>query len=161
MDDMILERNELSGVLNRIRQMKKTIVFTNGCFDIIHTGHVQYLAQAKMAGDVLIVGLNSDASVRLIKGSKRPINRQQDRAEVLAALKSVDYITVFDEPDPAKLIQTVKPNVLVKGADWPEENIIGGDFVKKHGGKIVRVPLSPGASTSNIISRIIERYGRN
>jgi len=121
-------------------------------------GHVRYLAAARSQGHVLVVGLNSDESVRSIKPENRPIMNQNQRAEVLAALECVDYITVFNEPDPLKIIKELKPDVLVKGADWIEEEIIGADIVKANGGKVVRVPVVPEISTSRIIQRIAECY---
>jgi len=144
--------------LGKVRKSGKKIVFTNGCFDILHVGHVRYLAAAGSEGDLLVVGLNSDASVRTIKGDKRPLVPQDQRAEVLASLICVDYVVVFDAPDPATLIETLVPDVLVKGADWAEAEIVGGDFVKSRGGKVVRVSLVPAASTSGIIEKIVRRY---
>ena len=144
--------------LGKVRKSGKKIVFTNGCFDILHVGHVRYLAAAGSEGDLLVVGLNSDASVRTIKGDKRPLVPQDQRAEVLASLICVDYVVVFDAPDPATLIETLVPDVLVKGADWAEAEIVGGDFVKSRGGKVVRVSLVPAASTSGIIEKIVESY---
>ncbi|MCP4352431.1 MAG: D-glycero-beta-D-manno-heptose 1-phosphate adenylyltransferase [Desulfobacterales bacterium] len=144
--------------LNTIRKPGKRIVFTNGCFDILHAGHVRYLTEAKSKGDILVVGLNSDKSVRIIKGEKRPVVCQDQRAEVLAGLWCVDCITVFDEPDPLKLIQTIKPDIIVKGADWAEEDIIGADFVKANGGKVERISVVPDISTSRIIQNIIRLY---
>jgi D-beta-D-heptose 7-phosphate kinase/D-beta-D-heptose 1-phosphate adenosyltransferase len=144
--------------LNRTRQAGRKIVFTNGCFDILHAGHVRYLAAARAEGDLLIVGLNSDESVRSIKGARRPIVPQDQRALVLAGLGFVDYVVVFDEPDPLQLIQALAPNVLIKGEDWTEENIIGGDFVKSRGGKVVRIKFADDVSTSGIIERIVARY---
>jgi rfaE bifunctional protein nucleotidyltransferase chain/domain len=146
--------------LGKARKSGKKIVFTNGCFDILHVGHVRYLAAAGREGDLLVVGLNSDASVRIIKGEKRPLVPQDQRAEVLASLVCVDYVVVFDAPDPATLIEAIAPDILVKGADWAEENIVGGDFVKSRGGKVVRVSLVPAASTSGIIAKIVENYCR-
>ena len=146
--------------LAKARASGKKIVFTNGCFDILHVGHVRYLAAAGGEGDLLVVGLNSDASVRTIKGDQRPLVPQDQRAEVLASLSCVDYVVVFDEPEPATLIEAVAPDVLVKGADWAEENIVGADFVKSRGGKVVRVTLVPAASTSAIIEKIVQKYGR-
>ncbi|MBU4420064.1 MAG: D-glycero-beta-D-manno-heptose 1-phosphate adenylyltransferase [Proteobacteria bacterium] len=144
--------------LSRFRKQGKKIVFTNGCFDIMHVGHVRYLAAAKAKGEILVVGLNSDKSVNTIKGEKKPIICEDQRAEVLAGLWCVDYVTIFDEADPLKLIQAIKPDVLVKGADWPEEKIIGADFVKNNGGQVVRVPLVPEISTSSIIQKILKMY---
>jgi len=144
--------------LSQFRKQGKKIVFTNGCFDIMHLGHVRYLAAAKDKGEILIVGLNSDKSVNTIKGIKRPVINEDQRAEVLASLEYVDYIITFDEADPLKLIQAIKPDVLVKGADWQEDKIIGADFVKNHGGQVVRVPLVPKISTSSIIQKILKMY---
>jgi len=157
----ILDLSELVKVLEPFRKKEKRIVFTNGCFDILHVGHVRYLAAARAQGDVLVVGLNSDRSVKTIKGEKRPLVPQQQRAEVLAALECVSYVTLFDEPDPFTLIQSIRPDVLVKGADWKEENIVGADIVKAGGGRVVRIPLVPGASTSGVIEQIVRRYGRS
>lgn len=142
----------------RLKNAGKHIVFTNGCFDILHAGHVRYLAAARAEGDVLVVGLNSDKSVKLIKDEKRPIVTQTQRAEVLSALSSVDFITLFDDPDPLKLIQDVRPDVLVKGGDWDEKDIIGAGFVRANGGKVVRISVVPEISTSIIIRRIVELY---
>ena len=140
------------------KKAKKTIVFTNGCFDIIHAGHVKYLNQAAQLGDILILGLNSDNSVKLIKGDNRPVIDQEHRADVVAALSSIDHVVIFDEPDPEILIKTIVPDILVKGADWSEDQIIGGKFVKENGGRIERVDLEPDISTTAIITRIGELY---
>jgi len=137
------------------RKAEKRLVFTNGCFDILHAGHVHYLRAAKAQGDMLMVGLNSDRSVKAIKGDKRPIVGQAHRAAVLACVGDVDFVVLFDEPDPLKLIKAVRPDVLVKGDDWPEDQIVGAGFVKASGGRVVRVPVLPGISTSNIIEKII------
>jgi len=136
----------------------KQSVFTNGCFDILHAGHVRYLTAARAEGDILVVGLNSDASVRIIKGRKRPLVSETHRAEVLAGLECVDYVAIFDEPDPYRLIQTLMPDVLVKGSDWAEIDIIGADIVKKNGGRVIRVDLLPDVSTSKIIEKIIKNW---
>jgi rfaE bifunctional protein nucleotidyltransferase chain/domain len=149
----VLELRPLLGIL---QATGKKIVFTNGCFDLIHTGHTRYLAKAKSFGDILIVAVNSDSSVRMIKGEKRPINTQAERAETLAALESVDFVTIFDEPDPHKIISDLKPDVLVKGGDWPIEKIIGRDIVEARGGKVVNVPYVEGASTTGIIEKILK-----
>jgi D-glycero-beta-D-manno-heptose 1-phosphate adenylyltransferase len=156
----ILTHKELIGETRRLKKAGRRIVFTNGCFDILHAGHVRYLAAAKSEGDILVVGLNSDKSVKLIKDEKRPIVAQMQRAEVLSALSSVDFVTLFDEPDPLKLIQDVMPDVLVKGGDWAEKDIVGADFVRANGGKVVRVSVVPEISTSIIIKRIAELYGQ-
>ncbi len=158
MKSKIKKRKELAELMEKERSKGKTIVFTNGCFDLLHVGHVRYLSEAKKRGDILVIGLNSDSSVRAIKGNKRPVISQNQRAEVLSALFFVDYISVFDEPDPLNLIMTIKPDILVKGADWPEDKIIGGDFVKSRGGKTERIPLVPMASTTGIIEKIIALY---
>jgi len=151
---------ELTPLLEILRASGKITVFTNGCFDLIHPGHTRYLASARSLGDILIVAVNSDASVRLIKGDKRPINSQADRAETLAALEAVDYVTIFNEPDPYKLIAALQPDILVKGGDWPIEKIIGRDIVQARGGRVVNVPFVEGASTTGIIEKILEVYGK-
>ncbi|MDL1986668.1 MAG: D-glycero-beta-D-manno-heptose 1-phosphate adenylyltransferase [Deltaproteobacteria bacterium] len=155
----IINLKDLLEKISLFHRQGKKIVFTNGCFDIMHVGHVRYLIAAKAKGEILVVGLNSDKSVNAIKGEKKPIICESQRAEVLAGLWCVDYITVFNEPDPLKLIQAIKPDVLVKGADWSEDKIIGADFVKKKGGRVVRVPLVPKISTSSIIQKILTVYG--
>lgn len=154
----ILTLEALQSVLLTVRKSGKKIIFTNGCFDILHVGHVRYLIAAKSAGHILVVGLNSDESVKIIKGPKRPIVNQRQRAEVLASLRCVDYVTIFDEPDPLRLIAALRPDVLVKGADWEADEIVGADVVKAHGGKVIRIEMAPDASTSTIIQRIVERY---
>lgn len=140
--------------LNWHRKRNKKIVFTNGCFDVLHTGHIEYLKFCKLQGDVVIIGLNSDSSVKKIKGADRPVNNQHDRAAVLAALEMVDFITIFDEPDPLNLIQKVKPDVLVKGRDWEEKGVIGREFVESHGGKVVLAPLVEGKSSTATIEKM-------
>ncbi len=155
----LLTNSELVCEASLLKKAGKSIVFTNGCFDILHAGHVRYLAAARAEGDVLVVGLNSDKSVKLIKDEKRPVVTQTQRAEVLSALSSVDFVTLFDESDPLKLIQDIRPDVLVKGGDWAEKDIIGADFVRANGGKVVRVSVVPDISTSHIIKRIMELYG--
>ena len=154
----ILTPDALEDELTRLRASDKKIVFTNGCFDILHLGHVRYLSLARSHGNILVIGLNSDESVKLIKGDQRPIVEQKQRAEVLAALWFVDYVTLFDEPDPLLLIKRLKPDVLVKGDDWPLHKIIGADFVQKNGGRVVQVPIVQDISTSIIIERIKERF---
>jgi len=132
----------------------KTVIFTNGCFDILHRGHVEYLEAAKRLGDVLIIGLNSDDSVRRLKGTERPINREEDRAIVLSGLESVDYVVIFEEDTPFKLIKLIKPDFLVKGSDWKTEAIIGSDIVKSYGGKVIRLNFIPGYSSSYVIDKL-------
>jgi D-beta-D-heptose 7-phosphate kinase/D-beta-D-heptose 1-phosphate adenosyltransferase len=132
----------------------RRVVFTNGTFDILHRGHVEYLALARACGDLLIVGLNTDASIRRIKGKGRPINRQNDRAVVLAALQAVNYVCLFGEDTPLRMIRALRPDVLVKGADWKREDIVGSDIVLANGGTIKRIRLTPGRSTTSVIQRI-------
>jgi len=157
MKNKIHSLDQLIPIVEMLKEQHKTIVFTNGCFDILHAGHVKYLQQARAQGNILVVGLNSDMSVSAIKGPKRPIVNENHRAYVLSGLECVDYITIFEEPDPYNVIQHVRPNILVKGADWAENDIIGGDIVKKSGGKVIRVHLEPDISTTEIINRIKER----
>jgi D-beta-D-heptose 7-phosphate kinase/D-beta-D-heptose 1-phosphate adenosyltransferase len=136
------------------RKQNQRIVFTNGCFDVIHRGHIEFLKFCKHQGDVVVVGLNSDESVKTIKGPDRPIHNQVDRATVLGAMESVDCITIFDEPDPLKLIEKVKPDVLVKGKDWKEKGVVGAEFVRSYGGKVVLAPLVEGKSSTLVIEKI-------
>jgi len=140
------------------KRRKKKVVFTNGCFDILHAGHVRYLKKARSLGDILVVGLNSDHSVRLIKGETRPIVPQKERAEVLSALECVDYVVLFNDATPEKLIKAVMPDVLAKGADWAARDIVGGEAVRKNGGKVARITLVKGRSTTNIIKRVLELH---
>lgn len=149
----------MTAIAETLRASGKTLVFTNGCFDILHAGHVNYLADAAAQGDVLVLGLNSDASVKQIKGEKRPVISQDQRAVVLSALACIDYIVIFDEPDPGNLIKILKPDVLVKGADWAESDIIGADTVLDSGGRVSRIPLEPDISTTIIINRIVKLFG--
>jgi len=152
--------DELSDIVAEVKADGRKVIFTNGCFDILHVGHVRYLQAARDLGDCLVIAVNSDISVRGLKGEKRPIVPQGERAELLAALECVDYVTLFDEPDPMNAIRAIKPSSLVKGGDWDEDQIIGGDFVKSIGGQVERIPYIEGASTTNIIEEIIERYCR-
>jgi rfaE bifunctional protein nucleotidyltransferase chain/domain len=138
----------------------KKVVFTNGCFDILHLGHIRYLSEAKKCGDYLIVGVNSDRSVKAIKGEDRPVIPEQARAELLAALCFVDGVVIFDEEDPLALIQCLQPQVLIKGEDWMENEIVGADLVKKKGGEVKRIPLIPDSSTSDIVQKIVDIYSR-
>jgi len=148
----------LTRVRSRLHRQGKRVVFTNGTFDIIHRGHVEYLAAARRMGDVLIVGLNSDASIRRIKGPRRPINPVADRAAVLASLASVDYVCVFGADTPYALIRRLVPDILVKGADWKNKGIVGSDVVKGAGGSVRTVRLTPGRSTTNVIERVLQAY---
>jgi rfaE bifunctional protein nucleotidyltransferase chain/domain len=150
----IVVRDAIGRVAERLRREGRRVVFTNGVFDLLHPGHVRYLNQARRLGDALIVGVNSDRSVRSNKGDGRPINAETERAEVLAALQVVDAVVVFDEDTPHEIIGAVQPDVLVKGADWPEDGIVGRDIVEGRGGVVVRVPVEPGYSTSSIIEKI-------
>jgi D-beta-D-heptose 7-phosphate kinase/D-beta-D-heptose 1-phosphate adenosyltransferase len=140
--------------VNARRQAGERIVFTNGVFDLLHPGHVRYLQDARALGDLLIVGLNADASVRRNKGPLRPINPQDERAEVLAALACVDAVVIFDEDTPADIIRLVQPDILVKGADWAADAIVGRDTVEARGGRVVRVPVEEGYSTTTMVDRI-------
>lgn len=153
----VVSLKKLQSELSSARRRKK-VVFTNGCFDILHAGHVRYLKKARSLGDVLVVGLNSDSSVRSIKGETRPIVPEKERAEVLSALSCVDYVVLFNDSTPVKLIESIKPDVLAKGADWAAKDIAGGDIVKKSGGKIARITLVKGRSTTNIIRRVLELH---
>ena len=150
---------ELGAIAAQARAAGKSVVFTNGCFDLLHRGHVHLLREAKAAGDLLIVGLNSDRSVKTIKGSGRPLLPQSDRVELIAAMEMVDYVVLFDEPDPYKLIAAIKPNVLAKGGDWSAEKIIGADLVEQEGGRIAVIPYLKGFSTTEIIERIKHQDG--
>jgi len=154
----IKSTEELKSIVGRLKNAGRKIGFTNGCFDILHAGHVLYLAKARQLVDVLIVGLNSDSSIKQIKGPNRPINNQNDRAIVLAALESVDYIAIFDEPTPIRLIKTITPDILFKGADWKGKTVVGADFVIENGGKVEFIDYLEGRSTTNMIERIVDVY---
>jgi D-beta-D-heptose 7-phosphate kinase/D-beta-D-heptose 1-phosphate adenosyltransferase len=159
--EKILSWDRLASVLTQIRGQGEKIVFTNGCFDILHIGHTRYLAAARSLGDVLVVGVNSDASVRsLNKAPDRPLVGQEERAEILASLEAVDWVCIFSESTPARLLETVRPDVLVKGGDWAAENIVGGEEVLARGGKVMSLPLVPGRSTSALVEKIRESYRR-
>jgi rfaE bifunctional protein nucleotidyltransferase chain/domain len=158
MDKKIIKREALKEKVQALKRAGKSIVFTNGCFDFLHVGHVRYLKAAKAQGDVLVVGLNSDGSVRKIKGPRRPVVPEDERAEILASLACVDFVTLFDEPDPAMLIRLLMPDVLVKGADWATEAIVGRDIVESAGGRVVRIPLTEGVSTSGMIEKILASF---
>jgi rfaE bifunctional protein nucleotidyltransferase chain/domain len=149
-----MTRDEAAAFANDQRARGRRVVFTNGVFDILHPGHLRYLQEARALGDALIVGLNSDASVRRNKGPERPINRQEERAEILEALECIDAVVIFDEETPAEIIRAIQPDILVKGADWAEDAIVGRDTVEARGGRVVRVALEQGFSTTSIIDRI-------
>ncbi len=156
--DKIQTLPSLEKRVSDLKEAGKKVVFTNGCFDILHAGHVNLLEEARMQGDALVVAMNSDSSVRGLKGPTRPVVPQQQRSEVLAALESVDFVTAFDEPDPLRVITALKPDVLVKGGDWGLDSIIGRDVVEEAGGTVLTIPLKYGASTTDIISKIIQKY---
>jgi D-beta-D-heptose 7-phosphate kinase/D-beta-D-heptose 1-phosphate adenosyltransferase len=152
--------DQLVRIRRQLKRKGKRVVFTNGCFDVLHRGHVYCLKKARSLGDILIVGLNSDSSVRKLKGEKRPILPQADRAEILAALEMVDYVLIFKEETPQKVISALVPDRLVKGGDYGKSEIVGSDVVKSGGGRVVRVKTLPGKSTRNIVKKIASRYGR-
>ena len=154
----ILSKDRLKKAIDEYKKEGKKIVFTNGCFDILHAGHVRYLNDAKKLGDILVLALNSDSSVRSIKGKPRPYIPQEERAYVVASLESVDYVTIFDEDTPLLLIEYLKPHILVKGGDWTEETVVGRDSVKKWGGRVVIMPEVKGISTTNIIEKIKKAF---
>lgn len=145
---------ELALIRGAARRQSQSVVFTNGCFDLLHRGHVHLLREAKACGDILIVAINSDRSVKTIKGPRRPVLPENDRVELIAAMEMVDYVVLFDEPDPYRLIAELNPDVLVKGGDWSAEKIIGADVVERNGGRVAVVPYLKGFSTSEIIERI-------
>jgi D-beta-D-heptose 7-phosphate kinase/D-beta-D-heptose 1-phosphate adenosyltransferase len=149
----IISRTAAPALFARLRAEGRRIVFTNGCFDILHAGHAQYLRKAASLGDVLVIGLNSDASIRRLKGEGRPVQQQRDRAYLLASLACVAFVVVFGEDTPAKLIEAVVPHVLVKGADWKDKEIVGGAFVKANGGTVKTIRFLAGRSTTSIIAR--------
>jgi D-beta-D-heptose 7-phosphate kinase/D-beta-D-heptose 1-phosphate adenosyltransferase len=145
---------ELAAIASEARRAGKTVVFTNGCFDLLHRGHVHILREARAMGDILIVGVNSDRSVRGIKGPKRPILGETDRSELIAAMEMVNYVVLFDDADPRKLIEAIKPDVLAKGGDWGPDGVVGADIVERTGGKVAVIPYLKGFSTTEIIERI-------
>lgn len=160
MREKIKETDELEEILQGLKRRGKKIVFTNGCFDILHIGHIRCLEEAKRLGDILVVALNSDQSVRSIKGQSRPCTPEAERAEVLSALGCVDYVVIFDKPDPLELITCLKPHILVKGGDWTPETTVGREVVEHIGGKVVIIPQVEGVSTSEIIDRISKKGGK-
>lgn len=153
----IVALDRLKKILTRQRHSKR-IVFTNGCFDILHLGHIQYLEQAKAKGDLLVVGLNSDASVKRLKGKTRPILPQHDRARILAALECVDYVVLFGEDTPRNIIKTIEPDFLVKGGDWSPDTIVGSEIVRNKGGRVLTIPYLTNKSTTAIIEKILKTY---
>jgi len=161
MKQKIKTRKGLLRIMKDLKAKGKRIVFTNGCFDLLHIGHVRYLEEAKAMGDVLVVGVNSDTSVRKLKGPKRPILPEDERTEILSGLGCVDYVTLFDEIDPLKLITSLRPDLLVKGGDWTKEQIVGRDEVERSGGEVFVIPFVKRASTSNLIETILKRYEKS
>lgn len=153
---MICSLELIKNIASEAKKNNKTIVFTNGCFDIIHSGHCFYLNEAKKLGDVLIVGLNSDDSVKRLKGEGRPINIEIDRANVLCSLKPVDYVVIFKEDTPLNLIKNILPNILVKGGDYSIKDVVGADVVMDNGGEVIILPFVEGKSTSKIIAKILD-----
>jgi len=158
MKEKIKSRGELQTILEDLKAKGKHLVFTNGCFDLLHIGHIRYLEKAKSLGDILVVGVNSDHSVQTLKGPERPILPAEERAEILSGLGCVDYVTVFDEATPLDLITLLQPHILVKGGDWTQETIVGKEMVEKSGGEVAIVPFVEGSSTSNLIETILKRY---
>ncbi len=159
--DKIRTLRELAEIVRQRRARGQRVVFTNGCFDLLHRGHTRLLQQARELGDFLIVGLNSDASVQRVKGPFRPVLSQEERAEVLSALTAVDYVVIFEEADPGLAILTLQPDVLVKGADWAKEEVVGRETVEGRGGRVVTIPLVEGSSTTGIIRRILSSAERS
>lgn len=152
--DKIVGREPLAARCAEARSAGRRVVFTNGCFDLLHVGHVRYLAAARDAGDLLVVGLNDDASVRRLKGPSRPLVAETARAEVIAALAAVDYVTLFGEDTPYALIAAVQPDVLVKGADWAADQVVGRDVVEARGGRVILIPVVEGFSTTSLVERL-------
>lgn len=152
--EKLIEKENLNNIIKKLKSENKKIVFTNGCFDILHAGHVRYLKESKKFGDILIVGLNSDVSVKKIKGESRPINPEMDRAEVLAGLEAVNYIVLFDETSPVKLLEEIKPDIYTKGADYTVETLPEAKTVLSYGGKIEFIKFLEGRSTTKIIDKI-------
>ena len=144
----------LLGVLSKERKSRRKIIFTNGCFDILHVGHVRYLRAAKRLGDRLVLGLNTDDSVKKLKGPGRPVNSERDRAEVLAALEAVDYVVLFSDPTPLRLIRAVRPDFLVKGGDWKKKDLVGSDFVESDGGEVKLPSVAEGVSATRTLKKI-------
>ena len=155
MKDKIKDLKALAKLVFNHKNQGKKIVFTNGCYDILHVGHIQCFQESKRLGDILIVAVNSDRSVGVLKGPLRPIVPEEERAELIAALESVDYVTIFDQENPLEIISVVKPDILVKGGDWSIETIVGRELVESYGGTVMTLPMVPGISTSGIIDKIV------
>jgi len=158
MKEKIKEKEDLRRAVEAFKREGKRVVFTNGCFDLLHVGHIRYLEEAKTLGDILVVGVNSDRSVKKLKGPLRPLLPQGERMEILSGLGCVDYVTLFDEPTPLELITALNPHVLVKGGDWSKETIVGRELVEGSGGEVVVIPFVEGSSTTRLIETILERY---
>ncbi len=154
----IVSLKELLKIRKKAKTENRKVVFTNGCFDLLHLGHIRYLKKAKEKGDILVVGLNSDSSAKKLKGKNRPILPQKDRAEILSSLEFVDYVCVFDEETPLRLITKILPDILVKGADWQLNQIVGRKIILQNRGKVITVPYYKGKSTSNLIRSIVKRF---
>lgn len=154
----IKNRTELKRAVSRLKAQGKKIVFTNGCFDLLHYGHIRYLEDAKRKGDILVVAINSDASLKRIKGKKRPIIKERDRAGIIAGLESVDYVIIFHGDTPINVIKLLCPDILVKGSDWKKDQIVGSEFVTKYGGRVLNIRLSKGRSTTNLINKIAKLF---
>jgi len=161
MPSKVISLKKIVKIRKELKKEGKKVVFTNGCFDILHKGHVHLLKRAKKLGDILIVGLNSDSSVKRIKGEKRPIFSVRDRAFVLSSIDVVDYIVIFNEDTPLKVIKAIEPDVLVKGADWDKNSIVGREIVESLGGKVVRIPLLKGFSTTSVIKKLLRLSPKN
>jgi D-beta-D-heptose 7-phosphate kinase/D-beta-D-heptose 1-phosphate adenosyltransferase len=153
-DARVLSRDQAVALVASLRAQGKTVVFTNGVFDLLHPGHVRYLQHARSLGDALMLGLNADASVRRNKGPSRPITPERERAELLVALTAVDAVVIFDEDTPAEIVEALQPDILVKGADWPADQIVGRDTVEARGGRVLLVPVEQGYSTTSIVERV-------
>ncbi|MEW6375172.1 MAG: D-glycero-beta-D-manno-heptose 1-phosphate adenylyltransferase [Thermodesulfobacteriota bacterium] len=158
MKGKIKDIETLRRIIEELKAKGRKIVFTNGCFDLLHIGHIRYLEKAKALGDILVVGVNSDQSVRNLKGPNRPILPEEERAEIISGFGCVDYITIFDESTPLELISSLQPHILVKGGDWTKETTVGKEVVEKSGGEVVILPFIEGSSTSNLIETILKRY---
>jgi D-beta-D-heptose 7-phosphate kinase/D-beta-D-heptose 1-phosphate adenosyltransferase len=156
--EKIKTKEDLHRIVEDLKKKGKRIVFTNGCFDLLHLGHIRYLEKAKSLGDILVVGVNSDRSVQSLKGPERPILPEGERAEILSGLECVDYITLFDELTPLELISSLQPHILVKGGNWAKETTVGREVVERSGGEVVILPFVEGSSTSNLIETILKRY---
>lgn len=160
MAQLVKTLSDLKKNIFSLRKCGKKIVFTNGCFDLIHPGHIKVFRESKKRGDVLVLGLNSDSSIRKIKGEGRPILNEKSRVDILKSIVYIDFIILFDEKTPLRIIKAIKPDVLVKGGDWRIDKIVGGDFVRSYGGEVFQVKLQRGFSTTGIIKKILSIYGK-